>query len=206
MKTIDTKGFLCPQPLIMARNGLKEVAEGEKVLILSDNETSWQNLMSFLTDLGANPVSKLVDGVYNVEATNPVKSAVTEASIPEDYCKVPVPEESHKSYVVAVRSQEMGEGDSELGGLLVRGYFNALKNMEAIPTHILMYNSGIFHSLKGTDVAESLTQLEEMGVSVIVCGTCVDFYQVKEKVGVGRISNMYQIATILAEAAHVVYL
>jgi selenium metabolism protein YedF len=206
MKIIDTKGHLCPEPLIMARNGLQKVAEGETVQIISDNETSWQNLMSFLSDLGANPVSKLEDGVYYVEATNPVKKSTTEAAIPEDYCKIPVPVETHKSYVVAVRSREMGEGDNELGGLLVRGYFNALKNMESIPTHILMYNSGIFHSLKGTDVAESLAQLEDLGVSVIVCGTCVDFYQVKEKVAVGRISNMYQIATILAEAGHVVYL
>ncbi len=206
MKIIDTKGHLCPEPLIMARNGLQKVAEGETIQIISDNETSWQNLMSFLSDLGANPVSKMEEGVYFIEATNPGKSAAKEATKPEAYCEVPGVEKQNGNYVVAVRSREMGEGDSELGGLLVRGYFNALKNMESIPTHILMYNSGIFHSLKGTDVAESLARLEDLGVSVIVCGTCVDFYQVKEKVAVGRISNMYQIATILAEAGHVVYL
>jgi intracellular sulfur oxidation DsrE/DsrF family protein len=78
--------------------------------------------------------------------------------------------------------------------------------MDNLPTHIVMYNGGINLALKDTDTAIALGELEDKGVTIIVCGTCVDFYRVKEKVAVGRISNMYQIANILAEAGHVVYL
>ncbi|MBZ4676124.1 MAG: hypothetical protein JG782_743 [Anaerophaga sp.] len=206
MLTIDTKGKLCPEPLIMARNGLREVKEGEKILVISDNETSFQNLMSFLSDLGANPVAEQKGGEYLVEATKPPESPEKSEKNPEAYCSAPGVPAPSDDYVVVARSYRMGEGDEELGRLLIRGYFNALKGMDNLPTHIIMYNGGINLALKDTDTAIALGELEDKGVTVIVCGTCVDFYEAKEKVAVGRISNMYQIANILAEAGHVIYL
>lgn len=206
MHTVDTKGHLCPEPLIMARNALREVQEGEKMLVISDNETSYQNLMSFLSDLGGNPVSEQKEGEYFIEVTKPKEVASEKESNPEAYCNIPQNVPDNSNYVVVARGASMGEGDEELGSLLIRGYFNALKGMENLPTHIIMYNGGVKLALKDSDTAESLAELEDKGVSVIVCGTCVDYFQIKEKVGVGRISNMYQIATKLAEAGHVVYL
>ncbi len=206
MQIVDTKGHLCPQPLIMARDALRRAAEGETMQIVSDNETSWQNLMSFLTDLGAHPVSKQEGDIYYIEVTNPGKLQEQSDANPEDYCEVPAVAGARNNYVVVVRSREMGEGNTELGNLLLRGYFNALNGMNNLPTHIIMYNTGVYHALKGTDIYETLVSLEDKGVNVIVCGTCVDFYQLKDRVGVGRISNMYQITGILAETGHVVYL
>ncbi len=206
MQIIDTKGLLCPQPLIMARDALRRASEGETLQIISDNETSWHNLMSFLTDLGAQPVSKQEAGIYSIEATNPEKSQKQPDTNPEDYCEVPATASSPGNYVVVVKSREMGEGNAELGNLLLRGYFNALNGMDNLPSHVLMYNAGVYHALKGTDVYEALASLEDKGVNVIVCGTCIDFYKLKDEVGVGRVSNMYQIANVLAKAGHVVYL
>lgn len=206
MHTIDTKGYLCPEPLIMARNGLREVQEGEKVLVISDNETSFQNLMNFLSDLGANPVSEQRGEAYFIEVTKPLEAVDRPEKNPEAYCEVPNASTPESNYVVVAKSCHMGDGEDELGELLIRGYFNALKGMDNLPTHIILYNSGINLSLQKTDTALALGELEDKGVSIIVCGTCIDYYQVKEKVEVGRISNMYQIATILAEAGHVVYL
>jgi selenium metabolism protein YedF len=206
MYTVDTKGHLCPEPLIMARNGLKEVREGEKILVVSDNETSYQNLMSFLTDLGAYPKAEQREGQYFIEVTKPRESSESVESNPEVYCAVPQSGKPPADYVVVARSSRMGEGDEALGDLLIRGYFNALKGMDNLPAYIIMYNEGVKLALKDTDTAEALGELEDRGVSVIVCGTCIDFYQIKQNVGVGRISNMYQIATTLAGAGHVVYL
>ena len=100
----------------------------------------------------------------------------------------------------------MGDGDDELGALLIRGYFNALKAMDDLPAHIILFNGGVWLTLKDSDTAEALGELEDRGVSIIVCGTCVDYYQIKDKIGVGRISNMYQIAGIMAGADRLVYL
>jgi selenium metabolism protein YedF len=190
----------------MARNGLKEVNEGEKVLIISDNETSYQNLMSFLSDLNANPVAEQKEGQYLIEATKPAEFSQKAEGNPEAYCTVPQNSGPAAGYVVVARSCRMGEGDEDLGNLLVRGYLNALRGMDNLPTHIIMYNGGVKLALKNTDTAEALGELEDKGVNIIVCGTCVDFYKIKESIGVGRISNMYQIATTLAGAGHIVYL
>jgi len=206
MYTVDTKGRLCPEPLIMARNGLREIKEGEKMMILSDNDTSYQNLMSFLSDLGANPMVDKKEGVYYIEVTKPSETAQKTESNPEDYCAVPASSGAKNNYVVVARSCKMGEGDEDLGALLIRGYFNALKEMDTLPTHIIMYNGGVKLSVKDTDTAAALGELEDKDVSILVCGTCVDYYQMKEQIGVGRISNMYQIASVLAETNKVVYL
>jgi selenium metabolism protein YedF len=206
MHTIDTKGHLCPEPLIMARNGLREINEGEKMLVVSDNETSYQNLMSFLEDLGATPVVDKKEGIYFIEVTKPSEPSHKTESNPEDYCTVPQQSGTQGNYVVVARSCQMGEGDKDLGALLIRGYFNALKEMDDLPTHIIMYNGGVKLAVKDTDTAAALGELEDKDVSVLVCGTCVDYYQMKDQIGVGRISNMYQIATILAETDKVIYL
>ncbi len=206
MHTIDTRGRLCPEPLIMARNGLREIQEGEKMLVISDNEISYHNLMSFLEDLGTNPMVSKKEGTYQIEVTKPSETAPKNDSNPEDYCAVPQSPEARDNYVVVARSCYMGEGDEDLGELLIRGYFNALKEMDTLPTHIIMYNGGVKLSMKDTDTAAALGELEDKDVSVLVCGTCVDYYQMKEQVGVGRISNMYQIASVLAETEKVVYL
>jgi len=190
----------------MARNALKEVKEGEKMLVISDNETSYQNLMSFLSDLGANPIAEQKEGQFFIEVTKPEVTTSEKESNPEAYCNIPQNVSPGSNYSVVARGASMGEGDEELGNLLIRGYLNALKGMDNLPTHIIMYNGGVKLALKDTDTAESLAELEDKGVSVIVCGTCIDYYQIKEKVGVGRISNMYQIASKLAESGHVVYL
>lgn len=206
MHTVDTKGHLCPEPLIMTRNALKEAKAGEKILVVSDHETSCQNLMSFLSDLGANPLLEQKEGQYFIEATKPEETTSVKETNPDSYCNMPQGISKSSDYVVVARGSGMGEGDEELGNLLIRGYFNALKSNDDLPTNIIMYNGGVKLALKDTDTAESLAELEDKGVSIIVCGTCVDYYQIKEKVAVGRISNMYQIATKLAEAGHVVYL
>ncbi|WP_234408839.1 sulfurtransferase-like selenium metabolism protein YedF [Marinilabilia salmonicolor] len=185
MKIIDTKGRLCPEPLIMARNGLREVSEGDKMQVISDNDTSYQNLMSFLEDLGAKPVADKKDGIYTIEVTKPAESQSEAESNPEAYCAVPQPAGGNNDYVVVARSCRMGEGDDDLGSLLIRGYFNALKEMDQLPTHIIMYNGGVKLAVKDTDTAAALAELEDKDVSVLVCGTCVDYFKMKDQIGVG---------------------
>ncbi|MFW5753790.1 MAG: sulfurtransferase-like selenium metabolism protein YedF, partial [Marinilabiliaceae bacterium] len=173
----------------------------------SDNETSYENLMRFLSDIGTSPSAEKKEGVYHIDAIRPEDQLSEEKEPdPDSYCMVPGQSPGHSSYVVVARSNKMGEGDDELGALLIRGYFNALKAMDDLPAHILLFNSGVWLTLKDSDTAGALGELEDRGVSIIVCGTCVDYYQIKDKIGVGRISNMYQIAGIMAGAERLVYL
>lgn len=200
MQTIDTRGHLCPTPLIMAKKAIKAAQPGEELLILSDNATSCQNLMQYLTDLGAQPQQTTQGNEFHI--TIRVPEAKSNAPEPEMYCAVPSPQ---KSYVVVIKGDKMGHGDDGLGSILIRAFVNSLKDADQLPTHIILYNTGVKLALQATDTSESLAALHQSGVEIIVCGTCADYFSIKEQLAVGTISNMYQITKIMAEAGHVVY-
>jgi selenium metabolism protein YedF len=98
----------------------------------------------------------------------------------------------------------MGMGDQELGILLAKAFVNTIKDVEPLPETIVFYNTGIFLALKNSPVVEPLRHLESLGVRILVCGTCLDFYEKKEAVGAGTISNMYDILQALSSAGHVI--
>ena len=200
IQTIDTRGHLCPTPLIMAKKAIKAAQAGEELLILSDNATSCQNLMQYLTDLDAHPQQTTSGTEFHI--TIRVPKAKSNAPEPEMYCAVPSPQ---KNYVVAIKGDKMGHGDDGLGSILIRAFVNSLKDADQLPTHIILYNTGVKLALKSTDTGESLAALHQLGVEIIVCGTCADYFSIKEQLAVGTISNMYQITKITAEAGHVVY-
>lgn len=199
MKTIDTKGFLCPKPLIMTKTAMKEMVAGEEFKVISDNETAKDNLVDFLTDHQASPEVTMTDGVFEVLAVMPLDETVEVE--PENYCRPPAPQD----YVVALKSDKMGIGDDDLGNILIKGYVNTLRELEKAPTHVILYNSGVKLAVEGSGVDESLKYLEENGVKIIVCGTCADFFNLKSQIKIGTISNMYVIAEALAQAGSVVY-
>jgi selenium metabolism protein YedF len=96
------------------------------------------------------------------------------------------------SRVVVFASDRMGEGDPALGEILMRAFLQSLVQLE-IPQKLLFYNRGIFLTLNDSGVLPELKGLEEMGVGLLVCGTCLDFYKVRERLAVGQVSNMFTI-------------
>lgn len=198
MKTIDTRGQLCPAPLIMAKKGINEATPDEEIEILTDNDTACQNLENYLTELKLNPQIRTEGDVHIFSITAP--ELVASSPSPESFCATPA-----NDYVVAIKSDAMGTGDEDLGHLLMRAFINSLNAADKLPTAILLYNSGVKVALRDTDTALSLQELEDKGVAIIACGTCVEYFGVKESLAVGMISNMYTITKYLSEAGHVVY-
>ncbi len=98
----------------------------------------------------------------------------------------------------------MGNGSDELGKILIRGFLNSLIKQEQLPKHIILYNAGVLLAADGTDTADSLLELENKGVQIVLCGTCVDFFQIKEKIKTGLVSNMMHITSLLIEAPRVI--
>ncbi len=202
MKQIDTRGHLCPTPLIMAKKGLDEINSGDAFEIMTDNETSFNNLISYLKDAGAKPTSKTIGDSYVIKGKKPMIDVPS--VVVESYCETPESLPT-KKYVVVIKSQKMGEGSDELGLMLMRGFVNALVEADIKPTHIVLYNGGVNLVAEGSDTADSLKKLEDGGISVLVCGTCVDYYELKGKIKVGMVSNMYQITNVLGKTGHIVY-
>lgn len=200
MQIIDTKGKLCPAPLILMKRAIKNAVVGEKFVVESDNETAKNNLLKYLSELGFEPVCEVKNGFFEITFEVVKSSAVESVSSSNigDYC-------SSNGYSVVIKSRRMGEGDEKLGTILMRAFVNSLIDSDLKPANIVIYNEGVFVALKGEDTAEALVKLSENGVAITVCGTCVDFYGVKDKLAVGEISNMYKITEILSQSSSVVY-
>jgi selenium metabolism protein YedF len=92
-----------------------------------------------------------------------------------------------------------------LGTILIKAFINTLPETTATPKTIIFLNSGIFLALKDSPVLDSLIKLEQSGVEILTCGTCLDYYKKKEELGVGNISNMYDILERLSQAGNVIY-
>lgn len=202
MPIIDTRGQLCPKPLIMAKEVFNTLSAGEQMEVLSDSDTSLHNLVNFFTALKAIPVTeKHADG-WHIFASKPLSGATPNVN-PESYCEKPSTN-TIGDYVICIKSNRMGDGDDELGKLLIRGFINSLAEMEQLPSHIIFYNSGVHLAVINTDTAQSLITLEDKGVSIVLCGTCVDFFDIKQQLGVGIISNIYNITQLLTQASKVI--
>jgi len=199
MKSLDTKGLKCPQPLIMLKEALLEMKEGEKIKVEIDNNTSLQNLQSYLRDQGVEPDISTAGKVHTLVALKPQKDLT--GSDPAIYCTTDLP----TNYVVCIKSEMMGEGDAELGKILIETFVDNLKLQEKLPTHVVLYNGGVKLAMKQSPVCNSLTELEELGTRIMLCGTCIDHYGIQLDIGVGMISNMVVITETLASVGHVVY-
>jgi selenium metabolism protein YedF len=97
----------------------------------------------------------------------------------------------------------MGEGDPELGVILMRAFCQTVVQLPA-PQKLLFYNRGIFLTLDDSAVLTELKGLEETGVELLVCGTCLDFYKVRDRLGAGKVSNMFSILESQMQAGRII--
>jgi len=201
MRTVDAKGELCPKPLIMTKKALGEMGDNETLEVLIDNETSMKNVTRFLTDNGFTPSVRSEGNVFHVRVNK--TGEMPESAPVEEYCEINLPQKSN--YVVAFQRDRLGDGAEELGKILIKAFINTLPEATNQPKSLVFLNAGIFLALKNSPVIDSLTKLERSGVKIFVCGTCLDYYGEKPNIGVGIVSNMYDILEQLSSAGSVVY-
>jgi len=202
MRIVDTKGQLCPAPLIAAKKALRESAVGEPFVVLTDNKTSFDNLSRFLKD---NKVKLQIiesEGVWTLTVTK--TTGEVSISKAEDYCTTPIAHFEKGNFVVVFTSDKMGEGDENLGHLLVSNFIKALKDLDKLPGKMVFYNKGVTLAAKNSPVIEHLKELEKMGVELLLCATCVNHYSIQSEVGAGTLSNMFEIAEVMTTAGKIV--
>ncbi len=196
---IDARGMLCPKPLIMTKKALETAAPGDQLEILLDNATSRDNVLRFLQDLGCKPENTENEGVYTVRCTAIAVSATT--ARPEEYCRVDGG--SRLPYVLVVNRKFMGSGSEDLGKILMQACINSIRETSPLPASILFYNEGVTLACENSPVLTALKELESRGIKILVCGTCLDYFVLKPKLQVGRVSNMYDIMQTVASAGTV---
>ena len=107
---------------------------------------------------------------------------------------------------MVITSNCFGNGTEELGKLLMKNLIHTLLETASQPARMLFLNSGVFLTTEGSDVLEALEKLEGMGVEILSCGLCLDFFDLKDKLRIGGTTNMLSIADNLLNAAQVVKL
>ncbi len=193
---IDARGLACPQPVIETKKALEVITDGV-VTILLNNLISKENVVKFATAHGCGVSVTNQDGDFLVKIS---KGAPTTE-------QVITSEGVEKSDTIYVINQEtLGHGKAELGGVLMKGFTYTLLEVKPLPKAILFMNGGILLTIQNSPVLENLQRLEISGVEILSCGTCLDYYDVKDKLAIGTVTNMYTIVEMMAAASKVITL
>ncbi|MDR2257726.1 MAG: sulfurtransferase-like selenium metabolism protein YedF [Treponema sp.] len=200
MELINVLGKPCPIPVIEAKKALRKAAPGETVRVLVDNDVSRQNLEKMAAGLGY-PSAFEVQGDGNILVS--ITAAV--AASPAATAAAALPG-GGRGLVAAIGKNTMGAGDDELGAILIKGFIYSLTELDTPPETLLFFNSGVRLTTEGSNVINDLKTLEAKGAIISSCGTCLDFYRIKDKLAVGNVTNMYAIASAMADAAKVINL
>ena len=200
-KIIDCKGMACPLPVVNAKKAAEELNPGDLLTVLVDNGIAVQNLTRFAEHKGFSVrAEKKSDKEYAVVMQ--ISGATGEAAREEEIaCAV---DSRRKGMLVVLSGNVMGTGDDKLGTNLMKAFVFALTKQDQLPDTILCYNTGAYLTCEGADTLEDLKLMESEGVTVLTCGTCLDFYGLKEKLAVGGVTNMYDIVERMENAAQII--
>jgi selenium metabolism protein YedF len=202
MKIVDARGQQCPAPLIATKRALKEARKGESFRVLTDNKTSLNNISRFLKDNNTEFIVEETGGVWSITITRGDESEPHAHA--EDYCTNEIPHFRQGDFIIAFTSDKMGEGDDELGRLLIVNFIKAIKELDILPSKMVFYNNGVKLGTVDSPVFEHLKEIEKMGVAILLCATCAKYYSIEEKIKIGTLSNMYEIAQVMASAGNIV--
>lgn len=198
---VDAKGKQCPIPLVMAKEAIAKADIGDVVAVEVDNKTSFDNLMKMGSQKNIPSTGETLDEKIFTVRFEVTDNADTDINDEDISCDIRT---KNGKAVVAVSSNTMGSGDDELGKILMKGFIFALTQLDKLPDTVIFYNGGVKLAVEGAETVEDIKRLEESGVEILACGTCLNHYGLTEKLAAGNISNMYEIASRLTEAASVV--
>ena len=196
-KEVDARGLACPKPVIQTKKAIEEIGEGQITTIV-DNEIAKENVTKYAKSLSLDYKVREVDGFFHIDI---FKQELALSSEPLPQAKTRMGE-----HVILVGKDKFGEGNDQLGEVLMKGFFYTLTEMEPLPKAILFLNGGIKMTVEDSPVLEHLRLLEVAGVQILSCGTCLDYYNAKDKLAVGGVTNMYTIVEVMTAAAKVITL
>ena len=189
MTTLDLRDLICPEPVIQTKKALEALSEGQLTVLLNSPE-SYENVLRFVKSQGCEVITTKTEGEYTLKINKTKTAAANPVSVNQT--------------VILIASDQLGSGDEALGQLLIAAFINTLPEAKSRPAKMLFINRGVFLTTEGSRVITSLKQLEDTGVAIFSCGTCLNHYQLKEKLQVGKITNMYDTVESLLSAEKVI--
>ena len=196
-KQLDCRGMACPSPVLETRDALEKESP-ENITVLVDNVAARENVTRFLIRSGYGVTHEEMDGVHTVKG---VKSGASACEVcTEDMAGLA----ENRKIMVLIATDRMGRGDDELGRRLLFNFIGTLKEMGPNLRHLIFVNGGVKLAVEGAETLPALLELEKDGVTVLVCGTCLNHFNLLEKKRVGETTNMLDIVTSMQIADSVV--
>jgi selenium metabolism protein YedF len=189
MYFLDCKGKSCPVPVIETKKVIEEKGLLE-VTVAVDNETSRENVRRFLESRGYRTTVQGADGSFSIVASKEAGEMISPGAAAEE-----------KKTTVFVDGETLGRGDDRLGAILMKAFILTLKELKPLPWRVIFINGGVKLASTGSELLPYLLELENLGVEMLSCGTCLDFYGLKEHLLAGRVSNMFEIVNSLTASS-----
>lgn len=203
MKSVDARKLACPKPVLLTKEAISDESTNQ-VEVIVDNSAALENVKRFLSKFGFN--------VKNVEQkandfhifAERINANVSDSDFDVNEYPCPVPATSMLGKTIFIKSEFLGVGDDKLGELLMKAFLYTLNEVDNKPQRLLFMNSGVKLCIENAITLTNLQKLEDKGVDILVCGTCLDFFGISDKLKVGKISNMYDIAGSLTSDKNVI--
>ena len=189
VEEIDVRGLGCPIPVVRTKKALESIDEGE-LTVLIERPDGCENVKRFAESQGCKVDVEEKDNLFYIHIH---KEKTAQSSLPKQ-----------SRDVVFITTERLGTGDPQLGDILMKAFLNTLWDAEPKPSKILFLNDAVRLTTEGSEVLDSLKLLEEAGVEIFSCGTCLEYYQLKDKLKVGQITNMYDTVDSLLSAGKVI--
>jgi selenium metabolism protein YedF len=196
METLNCQGLACPQPVMETRDFLAAHPQADELTVLVDNQAATQNVMRFLESRGFK---------VSVQGAGPEFQVQAQKQDPGS-CETAIEKamEKPQKTLIMIGQDTLGQGDDRLGTLLMLNFLRTLKEMGEALWRLVFVNSGVKLAIEGNEALPVLQELESQGVSILVCGTCLNHFGLLEKKRVGETTNMLDIVTSLEVAEKVI--
>jgi selenium metabolism protein YedF len=186
---VDARGLSCPLPVVRTKKALEGMDEGD-ITVLIERPEGCQNVRRFAESQGCKITVDEKDGLFYIH----IRKGKAEQSV--------LPRQS--ADVVLITSDRLGTGDRQLGEILMKAFLNTLWDAEPKPGKILFINDGVRLTVEGSEVLDTLHLLEEEGVEIFSCGTCLEYYELNDKLKVGQVTNMYDTVASLLSSSKII--
>ena len=195
-ENLDCRGLACPDPVLRT----KEIIDRGNIVrlsILVDNAAARENVSRFLSWAGYEVSISGEDRNFRVTGTKGEAAACEVAEKPGTL-------KQESRVAVLIGTDAMGKGDETLGRKLIVNFIATLKEMGPELWRLILLNGGVKLTVEGSECLSALTALEKDGVHVLVCGTCLNYFELLEKKLVGETTNMLDIVTSMQLADKVI--
>ena len=196
MKEIDARGLSCPAPVVQTKIAIEE-GYVKAIRVVVDNEAAQQNVKRFLESQGFDVALEKVDDHYSVmgqcdkvTAKKPLEASEAEAR--------------QTKIMIMIATDRIGYGDDKLGLKLMVSFIRTLKEMGPDLWRLVFVNNGVNLAIQSSEVLVDLKELEDSGLQILVCGTCLTHFHLLEQKRVGETTNMLDIVTAMQLADKVI--